>query len=117
MLLQSISITPHLSAHPSAAHLNLLPAAIHTVHHNHNHSVHPTDHTQDTVHRRTEPAAHLYKLVVEVIQKKVEEHLDAYLTSCTPGGGGSASSTDDQLSLCPLADQTAAGSGHKQLHE
>ncbi|KAF5799077.1 hypothetical protein HanXRQr2_Chr07g0300391 [Helianthus annuus] len=83
MLLQSISITRRLPPHPCAAHLNLLHVAMHTGHHNHNHSVQPTDHTPDTVYRRTEPAAHRHKLVVEVIQKKVEAHLDAYLTSCT----------------------------------
>ncbi|MFS7910245.1 hypothetical protein Hanom_Chr02g00103991 [Helianthus anomalus] len=60
-----------------------MPAAIHTSLHNHNHSVHPTDHIPDTVHRHTESAAHRNKLVVEVIQKKVEAHLDAYLTSYT----------------------------------
>ncbi|MFS7939978.1 hypothetical protein Hanom_Chr05g00458261 [Helianthus anomalus] len=83
MPLQSISITRRLPPHPSAALLNLLPAAIHTGHHNHNHYVHPTVHIPDTVQRRTEPAAHLHKLAVEVIQKKVEAHLDAYLASCT----------------------------------
>ncbi|MFS7956686.1 hypothetical protein Hanom_Chr07g00657441 [Helianthus anomalus] len=83
MPLQSISITLRLPLHPSVALLNLLPAAIHTSHRNHNHSVHPIDHTPDTVHRRTEPVAHLHKLMAEVIHKKMEAHLDAYLTSCT----------------------------------
>ncbi|MFS7917881.1 hypothetical protein Hanom_Chr03g00194421 [Helianthus anomalus] len=85
MLLQSISITRRLPPHPSATNLNLLPAAIHTGHYNHNHSVHHTDHTLDTVHRHMEPAAHHRKPAVEVIQKKkkVEAHPDAYLTSYT----------------------------------